>query len=137
MQDSLTQRRFDRLSFRFTDASVPPPYHRSYSIEINEKRVLHFTVTDYSETLHQEDISLSEAQWKSLVAKSQKLEKANSKIAKGATGTSQRRIVLFQGEKEVYNLHWDSLNKVNKGTEDFLEQLKALIPDFANKMKKS
>jgi len=75
VQDGFAQRRFDRLSFRFTDASVPPPYHRSYSIEINEKRILRFTVTNYSETLHQEDITLSEAQWKSLVAKSQKLEK--------------------------------------------------------------
>jgi hypothetical protein len=45
--------------------------------------------------------------------------------------------VLFQGEKEIYNLHWDSLNKVNKPTEDFTQQLKDLIPDFAEKMKKS
>ena len=49
--DQLCWESLSNIEYSFGDASVPPPYHRSYRIEVSRDSFLRFTVESYGEVL--------------------------------------------------------------------------------------
>ncbi len=121
---------FDRIEYRFQDASVAPMYHRSYTIDISNK-LIKTNVDVYDTPLANDSRTLEEADWQRLQDAATKLEPATTKIAKGATGTKTYIIRLHHANKPVYELIWDSLNEVSKDTEAFVELVRSLVPNLA------
>ncbi len=125
-----TKNIFDRVEYRFQDASVPPMYHRSYTIDIANKAIK-TDVDVYNTPLANDLRDLQEADWTRLQELSSKLEAPATKISKGATGTKTYIIRLHHAGKPMYELIWDSLNEVTADTEAFVEFLRSLVPNLA------
>lgn len=124
-----SQKVFDRVEYRYQDSSVPPKYHRSYSIDMSSQNIK-TDVDVYNKHLAGDSRAVQEADWKKLQELAQKLEAPATKLAKGATGTKTYIIRLHNGLKPVYELIWDSLNEVNADTEAFVSFLKSLVPNL-------
>lgn len=120
---------FDRVEYRFQDASVPPMYHRSYTIDIANKTVK-TDVDVYNTPLAHDSHALEDADWQRLQELATKLEPTTTKISKGATGTKTYIIRLHNAGKPIYELIWDSLNEVTKDTEAFVEMVRSLVPNL-------
>jgi len=125
-----TKNTFDRVEYRFQDASLPPMYHRSYTIDIANKMVK-TDVDVYNKPLANDSHALQDADWQKLQELAAKLEAPTTKISKGATGTKTFIIRLHNEGKAVYEMIWDSLNTVNADTEAFVEFVRGLVPNLS------
>ena len=121
----LSAMEIDKIFFRFRDSSVPPPYHRSYTIDITANSST-YQVTDYSDVLAESTVEVNYEDWERLVQLAGGLQKPGEYEAEGASGTTGKTIQLFRGEEEVYRLYWDSLSddKIKQNTLDFVSELK-------------
>lgn len=126
-----TQTIFDRVEYRFQDASVPPMFHRSYTISIDAQNTT-TNVDVYGKALADDTHATQASDWKQLQDLATKLDKPATKIANGATGTKTFIIRLHNGQKPTYELIWDSLNEVSADTEAFVTFLKSLVPNLAD-----
>ena len=99
-----------QISYRFRDSSVPPPYHRSYHIDVTPTSA-HYEMYDYDSVLNSTDVPVTTEEWEQLVQLANDLQEADEFTADGATGTTGNSIQIFEGEKQVYGLYWDSLSR--------------------------
>ena len=99
-----------QISYRFRDSSVPPPYHRSYHIDVTPASA-HYEMYDYDSVLNSNDVAVTPEGWERLVQLANDLQEAGEFVAEGATGTTGNTIQIFEGEKKVYELYWDSLSR--------------------------
>lgn len=126
----------NRIVLRYQDSSVPPRYHRSYTIAATAEEVsieVDVYGTDIGDSTH----ALTNEAWTKLLEMASELQKPGS-YESGASGTHSHRIQLFDGEEAYYQLYWDSAKKekVNANTEAMVEALEATIPDFPECLKK-
>ena len=122
---------FDRIEYRFQDASVPPMFHRSYTIDVDfVSKSIKTDVDVYNTPLANDTRPLQEEEWKKLQTLAEKLEKAGVKTAKTATGTQTYIIRLHHAGKAVYEFIWDSMNEASADTEAFVEAVRALVPNL-------
>lgn len=70
----------DRLTYRFQDASVPPPHHRSQTIEATPARILR-VVDSYGDEIERQEASITPDQFRAL------LEVVERSVARRATPT--------------------------------------------------
>jgi hypothetical protein len=127
--------------YEFHDASVPPPYHRSYMIAI-EDTVVRFRVDSYGDILLDETYTITGQQLKDFI---KKLKSYKFKYTKGTEpnngctgGTSDSFFFLWNGTnpqdgytsqcggKEYGNIK----GKVNEARALF----KSMVPDFEIKL---
>ncbi len=126
-----TQPTFDRVEYRYQDASVPPKYHRSYTIDIDATaKTIKADVDVYNKPLANATHTLSEADLKKLTDLASKIEAPTTKTTKGATGTKTFIIRLHNAGKPTHELIWDSMNTVNADTEAFVTFVKSLVPNL-------
>lgn len=125
-EDNKMKAKFDQIDYHYQDSSVPPPYHKSYTIEVTAKQS-HKVVSGYSDVLSEDNYPITSVQWEQLVQQSAKLQKEGSYEALGATGTSGNTIELIKDGKVIYHLYWDSLskNKVKEATTTFKDTIHA------------
>ncbi len=129
IMDKMDTQKIDRIEYRFTDSSTPPRYHRSYNIVVSTEKI-DFSVDVYGTVLVDTTFSFNKEKFNILKEKISLLEELGEKISKGATGTKGRDISLHEGSEKIYQLYWDSLNKVSDGTNEFVKSIKDLIPDL-------
>lgn len=120
---------FDKIDYRYQDSSVPPKYHRSYSI-IATATSGTIKVDVYGKEIASATFAVSAEQWAEFQKLAQEIEKAGEKIARGATGTSTQILVLLDKNKLKYRLAWDSLSEAKATTEAFAAKVKALVPNL-------
>ena len=116
-----------QISYRFQDSSVPPPYHRSYHIDVTPANA-HYETYDYDTVLNAVDVSVTTEQWEHLVQLANELQEAGRFTEEGATGTTGSTILIYEGEKEVYKLYWDSLSreKIKEASIKVMAEIKRL-----------
>lgn len=93
----------DTLIYDFQDASVPPPYHRSYTIRVTAEQV-YFAISDYSQILSKDSLVLTRAAYDSFATAINDLHIKNRKevIQEGCTGGTSDKLDLYRGSsKEV------------------------------------
>lgn len=93
----------DTLIYNFQDASVPPPYHRSYTIRVTAEQV-YFAISDYSQILSKDSLVLTRAAYDSFATAINNLHIKNRKevIQEGCTGGTSDKLDLYRGSsKEV------------------------------------
>ena len=95
-----------RIVYRFQDSSVPPEFHRSYTITVNPKS-LEFVVDSYGKIIKDTTVSINDAKWsnakKAFGAHNIRLK--NETDSKGCTGGKTRSLTLDSGDKEIFKGH--------------------------------
>lgn len=122
----------DKIEYEFTDSSVPPRYHRSYTITLTSSQV-HVIVKSYKTELANEAYPIDKGVFEKLVENTSKLDSPDTKVTEGATGTSGNSINLFTGDKVIYDLYWDSLKKgkISDETKEYVGMIKATVPNLS------
>ena len=120
------------IQYHFQDSSVPPPYHRSYSIWVtsSEARV---EVSDYNKVLAKSSAEISQEQWEKLQEWAAKISGDKRKYAEGASGQTGHLIEVQSESTKLASFGWDSLteDKVKPDVLALREQIKACIPDLS------
>ena len=91
-----------RITYRFQDSSVPPPYHRSYDLIVTRESS-HIVVDSYGDVLADETVPTSADTWAALTEGYPAVAGARSTTSEpGCTGgTSSSLEVMSQGQTLV------------------------------------
>lgn len=130
--------------YNFHDASVPPQYHRSYMIDV-EDTVVKFIVDSYEDILFEETFSITGKQLDEFIkgVKACKLRYGKGKVEpKGCTGgTSDSFFFLWNGEtpQDGYTgkCGGKDYGNVKGNVEKLRELFKSMVPDFKGKMERT
>ncbi|MFM7467290.1 MAG: hypothetical protein ACKO2O_05255 [Crocinitomicaceae bacterium] len=91
------------IKYRFVDASVPPEYHRSFTITAT-KQDWHYTVDSYGTIISDSTQKMTEAWWREIKSAyiKAKLRKGKENERNGCTGGTQVIIeVSFRESKQL------------------------------------
>lgn len=126
----MSLKNISKIVYRFRDSSVPPPYHRSYSVTVTPEGSNHI-VTDYSDELSNTTEKLKDGAWDELVKMAQDLQDPGAYSARGATGTTGSTIYIYWKGELIYELYWDSLSdeKIKKSAFKFKDAINATAAD--------
>jgi len=124
------------IVYRFTDASVPPEYHRSYTIKVTANRV-HIVVDSYGDVLADKDYEIPSSQFNGLLDFFKKNMIRNCTLDKGdgCTGGTSNKISLSNGKKEVfsgwvYHCGGEEYGNLCGDISAFAEGVKKSVPDL-------
>jgi len=125
------------IEYRFRDSSVPPQYHRSYSIVVQPESV-RLKVDSYGDILADKTIELSKTSFEDLVKtiNTARLISAESKSEAGCSGGTSEVLTIFTTESQIYNGDFEHCGGIEipekaGDVKTVVQALKNLIPDFA------
>lgn len=127
----------EHFSYEFTDSSVPPPFHRSYTIDV-DKDTVHLTVDSYGDTLAQKEYPMPENGFE-LIANAFLKHKINKRFkekkSKGCTGGTTRAISWRTKNNDFFDASLYRCGGTDYGTmigdiDSFLLDIKFLTPDL-------
>ena len=123
------------ITYRFQDASVPPEYHRSYTITIDKGR-LKITVDRYGEILTEKEYRIEKNQFEGLIAslKENKIKKAELGGDDGCTGGTSEIISYTNLSEEifsgtVYHCGGKDFGNLGGNVRGFAQDIKEIVPD--------
>lgn len=130
------------LVFEFHDASVPPPYHRSYALEFKDDYV-RIVVDSYGEILTDTIVTIGEdkvAKSFDLVKKHQIVNQTKTEEKEGCTGGTGISINYGVDDQNtcsgyVYFCAGDKFGDLSGDLESLKYGLKELIPNFNQYLK--
>jgi len=98
--------KFDKLLYQYHDASVPPEYHRSYDITINNTEIKKL-VHSYGDTINEDISKIKVIDFKKLIKLFSDCKIRNCDLGEidscaGGTGIS---ILCYRGETKVFGGH--------------------------------
>lgn len=119
-----------RAKLRFEDASVPPEYHRSYTITLDARGV-DATVDVYGKVIASAHHTLGAAQWARLVEEARALPTALEEGPKTeVTGATQYSLELA-GADRTLTIEWiEDATEGSQTATDVAHQVEALVPDL-------
>ena len=126
-----------RIEYRFGDASVPPPHHRSYTITMTPDS-LRIVVDSYGKVTAEHHDTGKQAAMDVMIAAIEKYGIQASKSvreARGCTGGTTESISWWEGEKEVfsasvYHCGGDDYGDLCGNVRGFAKELKKLVPQL-------
>ena len=94
----------DKVVYDFTDASVPPAYHRSFRAEINGNGIV-LSVNCYGNVLNQTTLSTSRERFCDLLKQidSIKLKEQSNEDSQGLSGGTTHLLELFEKEEKYFS----------------------------------
>jgi hypothetical protein len=126
----------DEIQYRFHDSSVPPPYHRSYTITIKSDSV-HILVDSYGSVISDKTFVISADSLNKLIALLDEAKIRNGKLDDntGCTGGTSESIKCFSKGNMVFSgsvYHCGGKDSGDLGGEVSIiaEYARNLIPDF-------
>ena len=127
-----------RIEYRFEDSSVPPEYHRSYTITVTHQEAT-IVVDSYGDILAEERYAITEEQFleigKSLVDNRIRYVHLRLDGEDGCTGGTSETVAYSDGEGEsfrayAYHCGGHSGGLLGGNIENFSNDIRQLIPDF-------
>ncbi len=138
--DTMTTGSNDTFVYNFHDASVPPPYHRSYTIRVTSGQV-YYAISDYDKVLAKDSLVLSKVAYDSFVKAINDLhikEKEADKHRGCTGGTSDELILYAASEHEVkgYIIYCggEMYGNLQGDVAAAAGLFRALIPDLSRKI---
>jgi hypothetical protein len=110
--------------FRFGDSSVPPQYHRSFTLEITPDAV-HATIDSYGDVLLDETVPLDDATWDSFATGLDRRTEDPRETDDGCTGGTSRTLVLRAGDTVLEETSFGVCG--SDGNDDAAAELDALV----------
>lgn len=91
------------IEFRFNDSSVPPEYHRSYTLTAmaGQARIV---VDSYGDILHDETAPVDEGTWGALLQSAGALQFSSSGDSDECAGGTSRKLLISQGDDPVLDV---------------------------------
>lgn len=134
--DTVAANSNDTLLYRYQDASVPPQYHRSYTIRVTPRQV-YYAIDSYGKIIQEDSLVITRAAYDFFATALNDLhiKKGKEVIQEGCTGGTTDRLDLYAGStKEVKGYiyycggkkYGDLAGDVNAAAELF----ERLIPDL-------
>ena len=125
------------IVYRYQDASIPPEYHRSYTIQVNANRV-HIVVDSYGAILAERTYDISEKRFNDLLEslKKNKIRHCiRMRVESGCIGETTEKISLFNGSNQlftgqVYHCSGKDYGNLCGDIEAFADEVKSLVPDI-------
>ncbi len=127
----------DQVTYRFTDSSVPPRYHRSYSIVVTAQTVS-LTVDSYGDIIAQKKRPSSPEQLQILLAllDEAQIRKGRKSKELGCTGGTGDRISTHQAGDPIFDAYSynckDESGPLQGDIAIVKKHLQNLIPEFAS-----
>jgi len=131
-----------KIIYYYYDSSVPPKYHRSYTIIITENKV-RIIVDSYGDILNDKEFDIDSSKFvmikKSLLIN--KIKKGKKLESKGCTGGTSEKIEYFDRDKSLFSAsvyhcgnkdYGDLRGDINNVAQD----IKNLIPNFSKLLKR-
>ena len=129
------------IIYAFGDASVPPQYHRSYTITVTPGAAA-LVVDSYGAVLAEKTYEITPERFREIVAslKRRGIEHAALEDDDGCTGGTTETVSLSNGEKEVFSAtvyHCGGRDSGNLGgdVKGFADDVRELTPDLAELLK--
>ncbi|WMX14024.1 MULTISPECIES: hypothetical protein [unclassified Aureispira] len=128
----------ERFTYEFTDSSVPPPFHRSYTIDAN-KDSIRLTVDSYGDTLAQKEYPMPENGFERIgvaLLKHKINRRLKEKQSKGCTGGTTESISWSaKNEANAFDAFVYHCGSKDYGTlvgdvDSFLVDIQFLTPDL-------
>jgi hypothetical protein len=133
--------RITKIEYRFDDSSVPPQYHRSYSITVTEQE-LRIVVDSYGDILADKKYHIDTARFTALLLDLEKLgiKTGAVRVSQGCDGGTGEELKCWAGQTSVLSGYVGHCGGQDTGNlygdvPAFAKSLKALIPDFASLVK--
>lgn len=131
----------NEITYRFIDASVPPQYHRSYTITVSTSRA-NVVVDSYGKILVEKTYEIPKSEFNSLLNSFQKNKIRNCSMDEGdgCTGGTGEKISVFDSKKEVfsgqvYRCGGEDYGNMCGDISAFAEVVKMLVSDFEELVK--
>ena len=128
-----------RIVYEFGDSSVPPPYHRSYTIDVIPSRI-EVKVDSYGDILAVKIVEISATEFEKInqALTENDIKNCELKGRDGCTGGTSERISTYDAdgkavlEGSVYHCGGDDTGNLCGDTGAFADMLRNLIPNFAS-----
>ena len=103
-EDSMTDDKIQKITYNFTDASVPPEYHRSFSITVTADKV-RIVVDSYGDILADREYEITNKQFDAIRKSLKKNKIGNCSLSddKGCTGGTVEKVSFSDGKKEIFS----------------------------------
>lgn len=86
-----------QIEYRFNDSSVPPEYHRSFTVNARSGEAS-IVVDSYGEVLNEESSGIDDQTWRMLVAAAADLDVASTGESEGCTGGTSRELRISEAD---------------------------------------
>jgi hypothetical protein len=126
----------DQVTYRFTDSSVPPPYHRSYSIIVTAETI-NLTVDSYGDIVAQQTLPSSTEQFQAVLAAldEARIRPGQASEREGCTGGTGDRITAHREDESIFDAYRYNCGQQSGPMQGDVAAVKAhfqsLIPDFS------
>ena len=128
--------KIQEITYHFGDASVPPEYHRSYTITVTTDKV-RIVVDSYGEILADEEYEITNKQFNDIRKSLERNKVRNCTLGydEGCSGGTSERISFSDGENEkfsgmVYHCGGKDTGNLCGDIASFADDVKNLVPDL-------
>ena len=134
--------KIEKIIYQYGDASVPPRYHRSYTISLTPDSV-EIVVDSYGSIISEKKYSVTESKFEKIVVSlnNNEIKNCQKKENKGCTGGTSEHISYFSSTEElfsgyVYHCGGDNYGDLCGNTKNFGNEMRKLIVDLDSLLKK-
>eukprot|EP00667_Euglena_gracilis_P024235 EG_transcript_27760 len=131
----------NKVIYRYIDSSVPPQYHRSYTITA-APGAAHVAVDSYGKVLAQEDVALAPKEFDRLVKSVAHCRNCAPHDSRGCTGGTAEVVTTMAGDHTVfsgrtYHCAGQQSGDLCGDVGHFASLMKALFPDLKSLIRPS
>lgn len=121
-----------RIEYRFTDSSVPPQYHRSWTLVATPDDA-QITVDSYGDVLAEKSATMPPDVWDALIAHLPSASSADGP-AEGCTGGTSMSVLITSGESIVIERQGDNCGGVEPMADvaDWIQPARDLFPPMTD-----
>jgi hypothetical protein len=118
------------LTLRFTDASVPPEYHRSYTISAEPGKI-DARVDSYGVVIAEHEAELTHSQWAHLTALARQLEPVPDAVAEQEQTGGTRYGLELEFDGETQRVEWtQDVTPHSDAATEFAHEVESLVPNL-------
>jgi hypothetical protein len=135
-ENKMARTTIKEITYHFGDASVPPAYHRSYTVTVTADK-LKVVVDSYGDILAEEEYSISSEKFDAVRRSFKKNRIRNCKLGEmnGCTGGTTESISCSDGHNKifsgsVYHCGGKKTGNLCGDVSGFVEDIKNLAPDM-------
>jgi hypothetical protein len=129
-EEAMTEHQaLQQIALRFTDSSVPPEYHRSYTIVV-EAGSVQTKVDVYDDVIASDEHVLDDGSWAKLAGDAQQLPSTLSEDDDGATGGTSYRLVLRTADGQRTLVWSEDRTQGSESVTKFAHQIESLVPNL-------
>jgi len=133
-----TTNTINKIIYRFEDASVPPEYHRSYTITLMPEK-LFIVVDSYGTMIAEKEFRIEKKQYDDIVSSLLKnnIRKQSLTAHDGCTGGTAETVSYWDEKEEIFSAslyHCGGIDSGNLGgnVKQFADDIKKLIPSLSD-----